>query len=96
MQADIDTGFTDRLTLPPDIVEELGLPLRGSADVTLAEGSIETLPMYRVRILWHGQEHAIRAFAVCGDTLVGMALLFGSELRIRVIEGGTVEIEELP
>jgi clan AA aspartic protease len=95
MRAVIDTGFTDRLTLPPDIVEELGLPLRGSADVTLAEGSIETLPMYRVRILWHGQERAIRAFAVSGDPLVGMALLSGSEIRIRIIEDGTVEIEEL-
>lgn len=29
IQAVIDTGFTDRLTLPPEIVEELKLPLRG-------------------------------------------------------------------
>lgn len=96
LEAVVDTGFTDRLTLPPEIVEELGLPLRGSADVILADGGIETLPMYRARLLWYGQERAIRTYAASGDPLVGMALLTGSELRVRVMRSGTVEIEELP
>ncbi len=96
VEAVIDTGFTDRLTLPPDVVDELGLPLRGSAEVVLADGGIETLPMYRVRLLWHDRERTIRAYAASGDPLVGMTLLSGSELRIRVMGGGTVEIEELP
>lgn len=96
VEAVIDTGFTDRLTLPPEIVEELRLPLRGSADVILADGSIETLPMYRVRLLWHGRERAIRAYATPGEPLAGMSLLFGSELRMHVVGGGTVEIEESP
>lgn len=95
IQAVVDTGFTDRLTLPPEVVEELDLPLRGSVEVTLADGSIETLPIYRVRLLWHGREYAIRAYAASGDPLVGMALLSGSELRIRVVAGGAVEIERL-
>jgi len=82
VEAVIDTGFTDRLTLPPDVVDELGLPLRGSAEVVLADGGIETLPMYRVRLLWHDQERTIRAYAASGDPLVGMTLLSGSELRI--------------
>ena len=96
MEAVVDTGSTDRLTLPPEAVQELELPLRGSAEVALADGSIETLPMYRVRILWHGQERTIRAYAASGLPLVGMALLSGSDLRIRVVGGGLVEIEELP
>lgn len=78
------------------MVEELGLPLRGSADVVLGAGCVETLPIYRLRLLWHGRERMIRAFAAPGDPLVGMALLSGSELRVRVVEGGRVEIEELP
>jgi predicted aspartyl protease len=96
MEAVIDAGFTDRLTLPPEVVQELGLPLRGSAEVALAAGSIETLPMYRVGMLWHGQERTIRAYAASGLPPVGMALLSGSDLRIRVVGGGLVEIEELP
>jgi clan AA aspartic protease len=96
VEAIIDTGFTDRLTLPPEIVEELGLPLRGSAEVMLADGSIETLPIYRARLLWHDRECEIRVYAASGGPLVGMALLSGSELRVRVMGGGTVEIEELP
>lgn len=96
MEVVIDTGFTDRLTLPPEVVEELGLPLRGSVEAILADGSIETLPMYRARLLWHGRERTIRAYAASGAPLVGMGLLSGSELRVRVTEGGAVEIEELP
>ncbi len=102
MEAVIDAGFTDRLTLPPEVVQELGLPLRGSAEAALAAGSIETLPMYRVGMLWHGQERTIRAYgtirayAASGLPPVGMALLSGSDLRIRVVGGGLVEIEELP
>lgn len=96
LEAVIDTGFTDRLTLPAEVVEELGLPLRGSADVVLADGSIETLPIYRVRLLWHGRERAVRTYGTAGGPLVGMALLSGSELRVRVVENGPVEIEELP
>lgn len=95
LRAVIDTGFTDRLTLPPAVVEELELPLRGSAEVTLADGSIETLPIYRVRVFWHGQERTVRAYAASGEPLVGMALLSGNELRIRVMGGGAVEIEQL-
>jgi clan AA aspartic protease len=96
MEAVIDTGFTDRLTLPPDVVEELGLPLRGAAEVTLADGSLETLPVYRARVFWHGQERTIRAYGAPGEPLVGMALLSGSELRMQVVADGAVEIERLP
>src|SRR5215207_11036888 len=97
LEAVIDTGFTDRLTLPAEVVEALGLPLRGSAlTVVLADGSIETLPIYRVRLLWHGRERAVRTYGTAGGPLVGMALLSGSELRVRVVENGPVEIEELP
>lgn len=92
IQAIIDTGFTDRLTLPQEIVDDLDLPFRGSVDATLADGSIETLPMYRVRLLWHGQEHVILDYSAPGDPLVGMALLSGSELRVRVVAGGAVQI----
>lgn len=70
LEALIDTGFTGHLTLPPDIVEELGLQLRGAAEVILADGSVETLPIYRIRLIWHGQERAIRAYAAPGDPLV--------------------------
>lgn len=96
VEAVIDTGFTDRLTLPPDVVEELRLPLRGSVEVVLADGSVETLPMYFVRLVWHGDEQTIRAYSAAGDPLVGMALLSGSELRVQVRGDGRVEIEELP
>lgn len=96
IRAVVDTGFTDRLTLPPEIVEELNLPFRGSVDATLADGSIETLPIYRVRLLWHGQERTILAYAASGEPLVGMALLSRSELLIETVAGGTVQIKELP
>ena len=35
----VDTGFTGFLTLPPSLVEELGLVLKGTSEGTLADGS---------------------------------------------------------
>lgn len=92
----LDTGFTDRLTLPPGLVADLNLPLLGSASVVLADGSTQALPMYRARLLWQGHECAVRAYAAPGDPLVGMALLRGSWLTVDVMPGGAVRIEELP
>lgn len=95
-RAVIDTGFTDWLTLPPDVVEYLGLPVRGSVDVELADGSVERLPIHRVMVSWHGRTRLVRAYATPGGVLIGMALLGGSRLTVDAVPGGAVRIEKLP
>jgi clan AA aspartic protease len=96
IEAVIDTGFTGFLTLPADLVRSLSLPLRGSRDVVLADGSVVGLDVYRGRVVWHDQALPVAVLESEGGPLVGMALLRGSELRLRAVDGDDVLIEELP
>lgn len=95
IEAVIDTGFTGHLTLPPALARSLEVPLLGARYVTLADGATASLDVYRATVLWEGVERPVRAFAAEGTPLLGMALLYGSEVRIRVVEGGSVVIEPL-
>ena len=95
IEAVIDTGFTGHLVLPPELVNELGLPLRGSRDSLLADGSLVSLDVHRVGVEWDGRVRVVQALAAEGTTLVGMSLLQGSELLIQAVEGGEVTIREI-
>lgn len=95
IEAVIDTGFTAYLTLPPDVVRSLSLPRRGSADFVLADGRIQTLPVYRASLLWHGRQRSVPVHETVGAPLVGMEMLRGSDIHIRVQDGGSIVIEEL-
>lgn len=96
VEAIVDTGFTGYLQLPPAIAFGLlSLPLIGRAQSVLADDSIVIEDVCRARAIWHGRDQAIRVLVSEGTPLVGMALLRGSEVRMRVVGGGAVEIEEL-
>lgn len=91
----VDTGFTGHLVLPPELVRDLGLPLRGSRDSYLADGSVVSLDVHRVGVEWDGRVRVVQALAAEGTTLVGMSLLQGSELRVQAVDGGEVTIRPL-
>ncbi|CAN5866896.1 hypothetical protein BH23ACT11_BH23ACT11_28980 [soil metagenome] len=95
INAVIDTGFTGHLTLNAGLARELDLTLLGSRYVTLANGSTVALDVYRATVLWDGEKRPVRAFATEGASLIGMALLYGSELRIQATDGGEVLIRTL-
>ena len=92
IEAVVDTGFTGHLVLPPALVGELGLPLRGSRDSVLADGSVVSLDAHRVVVEWDGRMRVVPALAAEGGPLVGMSLLRGSEVRIEAVDGGEVVI----
>lgn len=95
IEAVIDTGFTDFLTLPPALVSELGLPFTNVGWAILADGSEAHFSVYRVTMLWDGQPR--RAYAHMADTtpLAGMALLHGCNLSADVIIGGRVRVQAI-
>ena len=92
IEAVVDTGFTGHLVLPPALAGELDLPLRGSRDSFLADGSIVSLDAYRVGVEWDDRVRVVTALAAEGGPLVGMSLLRGSEVSIKVVDGGEVVI----
>ena len=95
VEAVIDTGFDGHLLLPPSVAGSLSLPRIGSARPTLADGSVVTMPVHVAGVLWHGRSRPARVLVAEGGPLVGMALLRGSRLRVDVVPGGSVVIEEL-
>ncbi len=93
IEAVIDTGFTGFLTVTPELVMELGLPLEGIGRATLADGSEVSFPSYDVAVLWEGQPRYVLADAADTTPLVGMRLLDRHNLSIDVEDGGRVVIQ---
>ena len=96
IEAVIDTGFTGFLTLPTPLIAALGLTWRGYASAVLGDGSLQQFDVYAATVMWDGQARVVEIDAADTDPLVGMGLLYGHEVRIQAIDGGTVTIEALP
>lgn len=92
VQAIVDTGFTDYLTLPPGDIEALNLPHKGGTHITLADEVACTVPLYAAEVEWKGQALRVPVLGMAGVPLLGMAMLEGSNLHVHVIEGGAVQI----
>ena len=95
VEAVVDTGFTGHLTLPSATVEALGLPIIGSAESILADGSLVMEDVCLARVLRHGVERPVRVLVADATPLLGMALMRGSELRVECAGGGEVSVERL-
>ena len=93
IQAMIDTGFTGFVALPPQVVTDLGLPFKSRSEVTLADGRVESLPVHELTVLWNEQARVVDALAAGSTPLVGMQMLAGHDLHVRVRAGGPVTIE---
>lgn len=96
IEAVIDTGFNGYLTLPPDVIASLDLPFRRNGRAVLGDGSAVTFDIHEAVVLWNGSARRISVDAADTTPLLGMALLYGHELSVQVIEGGEALIRSLP
>jgi clan AA aspartic protease len=96
VQANVDTGFNMCLTLPLNVIMSLGLVWVSRRTAILADGSTHHWETYEATVLWDGTLRNIELYAVDADSLVGMKLLEGYELRAEIKVGGLVTIEALP
>ena len=95
IEAIIDTGFSGFLTLPPALIASLGLRWRGREQAVLGDGSLHLYDVYSASVIWDGTRRIVEIDAVDTDSLIGMSLLYGYDIRIQAIEGGSVTIEAL-
>ena len=95
VEVTVDTGFTGWLALPGDTIEELGLTSYGQRPANQA-GGVGMFSIYGALVLWHGEHRPVLIHRITGDSLIGMALLEGSELTVVAKEDGDVIIDELP
>ena len=92
VQALLDTGLNESLTLPPHLVRALGLTFQATADVILADGSVTTFDYFAGWVEWEGEVREINVLSSEGGPLLGMALVHGCDLHIEMISGGRVTI----
>jgi clan AA aspartic protease len=90
----IDTGFTGALSLPPEVIGDLGATRAGQWRSTLADGRDVDLPLYVVEVLWDGEWRNAFCQATPRCALIGMSMLYGYALRIDVLQGGRVTIRQ--
>lgn len=95
LQAVLDTGFGDWLTLSREEINALALPFREEGRYTLADGSEVISPVFLAEAEWFGRWRRILVAEMRGAPLLGMALLRGCFLGIEVLDGGRVEIRSL-
>ncbi len=93
IEAVVDTGYSGFLTLPPGLVDELGLPFAYMGQALLANDAEVDFDVHYVTMLWDGEPRDIEVDATGSTSLVGMLLLDGHSLNIEVEKGGRVVIE---
>ena len=93
IEAVVDTGYSGFLTLPTELVTELGLPFAYMGQAFLANDAQVAFDVHYVTVLWDGQPRDIEADATGSTPLVGMLLLDRHNLHIEVVEGGRVVIQ---
>ncbi len=96
VRAIIDTGFTGDLTLPRDVIDQLGFTLRGFQRVILGDGSLQYFEMFVGVVIWDGKMREVEINAAETDSLVGMGLLEDYKLEMEGRSNGEVRITSLP
>ena len=91
----IDTGYTNTLTLPPDIINALGLRWHRFGRANLADGSESDFNVYRGIIVWDGHSMTIDVDEMDAEPLVGMSLMYGYELLMPILDGATFTLRRL-
>lgn len=94
-EAVLDTGATCDLTLPPAVIERLGLRWFDKSGAILAGETPIRCNVYDGEILWNGARRLVCVHELEGDPLVGNRLLEGHHIAIDLVEGGSVEITPL-
>jgi clan AA aspartic protease len=95
IEAVIDSGYTGLLTLPPAVIQALGLRWQTADRFTLADGSQCIFDAYEAKVVWDGKVRQILVDEANADSLVGMRLLKGHELKMQVRYRGKVTIKRL-
>jgi clan AA aspartic protease len=91
----VDTGFNGYLTLPPQAVAVMNLPLESTLVASLADGSQSEMPIHLAKIRWNDSEQLVAVLATGTKPLLGTALLQGFRLVVEFVDDGMVKVEKM-
>ena len=92
----IDTGFSEFLSIPIAMAAALGLPWNYHDHTRLIDGRLIRVDIFSATVIWNGKPRNIKVQALGNHVLIGVRLLAGHDLAIRVTDGGPVTIEAIP
>ena len=92
----IDTGFNDYLTLPPQAISVMNLPLYSSLPARLADGSETLLSVHLGTIVWDNVETVVPILAAGYKPLLRVAMMEGYHLEIDFENNGLVSLGKIP
>ena len=92
----IDTGFTGFMTLTSQVTRTLGLERSEDRRVRLANGQVITTPTCLATVVWHGNPTRITVLEIDDRPVIGMSLLWGSDVAMAVRQNGRVSITQPP
>jgi len=95
IEAIIDTGFDGWLSLPSSLITRLRLVWHRRGRALLADGRESVFDIYEATVDWDGAARRIPVDTAETAPLVGMSLLEGYELIVRVQPGGFVIVKAL-
>ena len=91
----LDTGFNGAVSLPPEYVAELGLPLVTERTVILGDASDVRIRVHAGQVRFANEWHRCPVLATGDVPLVGMQLIEGANVCFEAVEGGDVSLEPL-
>ena len=95
LEAVVDTGFTEYLTLPSDLIRKLMLNLVSIREFTLANGATHSFETYTGTVEWNRKRRQVEIHSSEGDSLIGMAMLRDHDLHVRAVPNGPVSIDPI-
>lgn len=96
IEAVVDTGFNDELTLPSSLIFDLELQHAVRTQASLAGGVAIEANCFRAILIWDQRRRSVLVLELEDSRLVGMGLLNGHRLTLDAIQQGRVMIEPLP
>ena len=94
--AHLDTGFSGDLTLPKASIEQLDIPPTDRAiSYRIGDGARTLFNSYAATVLWQDSIHHITVLESEIYPVIGVGLLWGSNLSVDFRHGGDVTIREL-
>ncbi len=94
IEAVFDTGYNSYLTIPPALIEALGLPYKGEQEVMLADGKIHTALTYYGTVKTDKTLVNVEIEAAEGIPIAGMRLFDGYRAAMDIETNGSLSLEE--
>ncbi len=82
-------------SLPPDLIDQLNLTWKRRGRAILGDGSECVFNVYEAIVIWDGNYLTIPIDEADSEPLVGMSLMEGYQLTVKVFEEGSVEIHKV-